>query len=79
MITILAQIFKHIAGIEINHWWLRLITYMVGTALLILGVVFTAEADADKVLICFINGAIVYFAATGEYHTILKELSEDET
>ena len=74
--TLIIQMVKSIAGVDINKWWLRLITYIVGVVLLLLGSWFTVGVDLSTALLCVLNGVAVFFAATGEYHAVVKEAKE---
>ena len=75
--AVIVQVIKKIVGHEVNTWWLRLIVFVIGTALLTVGRAITAGLTWDGLLLCVINGVAVFFSATGEYHTI-KDLFPTE-
>lgn len=64
---------KRIAGVEINTWYLRLIVFLSGLAILDVALLFIGW-DWQQFALNFINALVVYFVATGEYHTIIKSI-----
>lgn len=72
-VMLIVQLINSITGKEISKWWLRLLTYGLSVLLLDVALAFTGWSF-DTFALNFLNGIVVYFTATGGYHTILKEI-----
>lgn len=73
--TIIVQFIKKIVGHELDKWYLRLLTYFVALALLDVALIFIGWSWSSFAL-NFVNAVLVYLTATGEYHTIIKEITK---
>lgn len=68
---------KRILGLEINTWVLRTIVFLAGLVILDVALLFIGW-DWQQFALNFLNAVVVYFVATGEYHTIIKSISKKE-
>lgn len=68
---------KRILGLEINTWVLRLVVFLSGLTILNVALLFVGW-DWQQFALNFLNALVVYFVATGEYHTIIKAVSKKE-
>jgi hypothetical protein len=75
VVTVIVQFIKKIIGHDLNKWYLRLITYITALALLDVALIFIGW-DWSSFALNFVNAVLVYLAATGEYHTVVKELTK---
>lgn len=68
---------KRILNLDINVWYLRLTVFLVGLAILDVALLFVGWSW-EQFALNFLNALVVYFVATGEYHTIIKALTKAE-
>ena len=67
---------KRILGLDVNKWYLRLIVFLVGLAILDIALLFVGW-DWQQFALNFLNALVVYFVATGEYHTIIQSITKE--
>lgn len=75
VVMLIVQLISSIAGKELNKWWLRFLTYIISVAVLDIALFFVGW-NMELFALNFLNALVVYFTATGEYHTVLKEIKE---
>lgn len=69
---------KRIGGFsDMNKWWLRLIVYLSGLVIMNVAMLFIGW-DWSQFALNFLYAVVVYFIATGEYHTIIKAFAKKE-
>lgn len=69
MTVIITQVIKAIVGTEINTWWLRLIVFCLGAAILIVSNIVIYGFTWANFGLCALNSIVVYLIATGAYTT----------
>lgn len=68
--ALIVQLIKHIIGKDVNAWWLRLITWVIGTGLIVAANAVLYGLTWDSVGLYVINGVVVYMTTTGMYKTV---------
>jgi predicted membrane channel-forming protein YqfA (hemolysin III family) len=70
--VLIVQAIKAIAGTEIKSLWLRLSTFVLCTALLLIANAAIYGLTWESAGLCIINGVVAYLVATGAYKTVTK-------
>lgn len=71
--VLIVQAVKVIVGVEINKWWLRLITFAICTGLLVGANAVLHGLTWASAGLYLVNGVVAYLVATGAYKTAQKD------